>query len=183
MGRLETVDVACFEQMILPHLDAAYTLARYLTRDRDDADDVVQEAAFRAIRYFHTLRSDDPREVRAWLLSIVRRVCMSTYADRRRTATASVSLDEPTVQLVDPREEPDVAAEQALVRDRVQAAVDRLPDVLREVVVLREVEQCSYQEIATMTGVPIGTVMSRVSRARARLAAMLRGVIETGEVQ
>ena len=183
VGRLETIDVTRFEQMILPHLDAAYTLARYLTRDRDDADDVVQEAAFRAIRYFHTLRKDDPREVRSWLFSIVRRVCMTTYADRRHAATTSVSLDEPTLQLVDPREAPDAATEHALVRERVQAAVDRLPDVLREVVVLREVEQCSYQEIASITGVPIGTVMSRISRARARLAAMLRGMIETGDVQ
>jgi RNA polymerase sigma-70 factor (ECF subfamily) len=81
------------------------------------------------------------------------------------------------LQLVDPREAPDAAAEHALVRERVQAAVDRLPDVLREV------EQCSYQEIATITGVPIGTVMSRVARARARLAVMLRGMIETGDVQ
>lgn len=161
-----------FERVVLPHLDAAYTLARYLTHDASEAEDAVQEGILRAVRYFHTLRTD--ARARAWLLAIVRREC---YGRRRRDVDI-VAFDElPEHQLVDRAEQPDEAAGRRLLEQRVREAVARLPDGLRETLVLRELQQCSYEEIATITDVPIGTVMSRVSRARARLAASLEGEV------
>lgn len=174
-----------FERVVLPHLDAAYTLARYLIREPSDVEDVLQEAVLRAIQYFHTLRNDS--EARAWLLTIVRRECYSAWTHRRGRMD-TVSLDSIAgdehgrLQLVDRGESPDGAAERSSVRERIVEAVDDLPERLREVIVLRELQQCSYEEIAVIIEAPIGTVMSRISRARARLAASLREVVDAGEV-
>jgi RNA polymerase sigma-70 factor, ECF subfamily len=174
-----------FERVVLPHLDAAYTLARYLIREPLDVEDALQEAVLRAIQYFHTLRNDS--DARAWLLTIVRRECYSAWTDRRRQID-TISLDsipggeQARLLLVDPGESPEAAAERNSVRERIIEAVDDLPERLREVIVLRELQQCSYEEIAVIIEAPIGTVMSRISRARARLAASLREVIDLGEV-
>lgn len=157
---------------MLPHLDAAYTLARYLTRDAGEAEDATQEAILRAVRYFHTLRSE--AGARAWLLAIVRRECHG----RHRRDVATVAFDDVSEhQLVDRADQPDVVVERKLLDQRIREALAALPDNLRETVVLRELQHCSYDEIATITDVPIGTVMSRLSRARARLAAALEGLM------
>jgi RNA polymerase sigma-70 factor, ECF subfamily len=158
--------------VVLPHLNAAYTLARYLTHDASEAEDATQEAILRAVRYFHTLRSDGG--ARAWLLAIVRRECYG----RRRKIVDTVAFDEvPEHHLTDTAEQPDIATGRKLLEQRVREAVATLPDGLREALILRELQQCSYEEIATITDVPIGTVMSRLSRARARLAASLEGEV------
>lgn len=161
-----------FERVVLPHLDAAFTLARYLTSDPSEAEDAVQEGVLRAVRYFHTLR--DEGDARAWLLAIVRREC---YGGRQKRVSTIAFDDVPELQLVDSGDAPDVVAGRNLVRHRLREAVSALPDVLRETLVLRELQQCSYEEIATITEVPMGTVMSRLSRARARLALSLRDVV------
>ena len=161
-------DVGQFETKVLPYLDDAYTLARYLMRDEHDAQDVVQDAALRAFRHIASRRDEDAR---AWLLAIVRNCCYSwlnaRQADRARRAEPGAEFD-----VADPRGADELAmrtSEQA----RVESALARLPLELREVVVLRELEELSYREISDIVGVPMGTVMSRLSRARARLAAML----------
>ncbi len=168
-----------FERVVLPHLSAGFTLARYLTGNAQDAEDAVQDAIVRAMRYFHTLRGDDARP---WFLTIVRRVCLTSYSVDYRARENSLSVDEPALQLIDGEETPDTALQRSLVRDRVREAVDRLPPLLREAIVLRELQGCAYGEIAMITDVPIGTVMSRLSRARERLAALLQGVVDMGDV-
>ena len=165
---------------MLPHLDSAYTLARYLTRSTVDAEDAVQEAVLRALQYFHTLRSE--RDARAWLLTIVRRECYALHGGGRTRVETVQYDDAPALRLADPSPTPDAVAQRTLLQARVTAAIDALPDRLREVVVLRELQQCSYDEIATITAVPLGTVMSRLSRARARLGDALRNLMEPGDV-
>jgi RNA polymerase sigma-70 factor (ECF subfamily) len=160
-----------FERVVLPHLDGAYTLARYLAGDASEAEDAMQEAILRAVRYFHTLRSDG--DARAWLFAIVRREC---YRGRHQRVVTVAFDDVPELQLVDKGELPDAAAGRSILQVRLREAVAALPDGLRETLILRELQQCSYEEIATITDVPVGTVMSRLSRARARLADSLRGV-------
>ena len=174
-----------FERLVLPHLDAAYTLARYLIRDLPDAEDAVQESILRAVRYFHTLR--DEGDARAWLLAIVRRECYSAWHerdDRRHTISIdnSIADDSVPLELIDPEDSPAEAAERSFLRQQVADAVDRLPVHLKEIVILRELQQCSYEEIASIIDAPIGTVMSRLSRARARLANSLREHVELGEL-
>ena len=174
-----------FERVVLPHLDAAYTLARYLIREPADAEDAMQEAVLQAIRYVDTLRNDS--EARGWLLAIVRRECYAAWSDRRARMN-TVSLDSDTgaeharLQLVDRGELPDEAAGRNSVQVKIAEAVDELPERLREVIILRELQQCSYEEIAMVIEAPIGTVMSRLSRGRARLAAALRAVIDLSDV-
>jgi RNA polymerase sigma factor (sigma-70 family) len=159
-----------FERLILPHLDDAYTLARYLLRNEHDAQDVVQDAVLRAVRYFDGFRDGDAR---AWLLAIVRNCCHTWH---RRTKN-----DRATVSYTDAADSPqlqgavgaDALAIQSSERAAIERAIGELPMEWREVIVLREVEEMSYKEISTITGVPIGTVMSRLARARKRLAASL----------
>jgi RNA polymerase sigma factor (sigma-70 family) len=168
-----------FERAVLPHLSAGYTLAMYLTRNAADAEDAVQEAILRAVRYFSTLRDDDAR---AWFLTIVRRVCWSTHSAERPRGVDVISIDSVPLQLVDDRERPDIAAERTQLQQRVRDSIDQLPPLLREAIVLRELQSLSYAEIAVVTEVPVGTVMSRLSRARARLAELLHDVVDFGEV-
>jgi len=151
----------------------------YLTGNKADAEDAVQEAILRAVRYFSTLRDEDAR---AWFLTIVRRVCFTAYRTERPQGTDMVSIDVVGPQLVDHREQPDMVAERLQVQQRVRDAVDQLPPLLREAIVLRELQSCSYAEVAAITEVPIGTVMSRLSRARARLADLLHDVVDFGDV-
>jgi RNA polymerase sigma-70 factor (ECF subfamily) len=159
-----------FEALILPHLDAAYTLARYLLRDEHDAQDAVQDAALRAFRYFDGFRQGDAR---AWFLTIVRNCC-HTWRQRHRVdrLTEPLAGDDSSV-LRDPRE-----ADAPLIEESERAAISRavasLPVEFREVVVLREIQEMTYAQISDVVGVPIGTVMSRLSRARKRLALLLR---------
>jgi RNA polymerase sigma-70 factor (ECF subfamily) len=159
-------------------LSAGFTLAMYLTGNRADAEDAVQEAVLRAVRYFSTLHDEDARP---WFLTIVRRVCFTAYRTDRPRGAETISIDAVGPQLVDNREQPDIAAERLHVQQRVRIAVDQLPPLLREAIVLRELQSCSYAEVAAVTEVPIGTVMSRLSRARARLAILLGDVVDFGD--
>jgi RNA polymerase sigma-70 factor (ECF subfamily) len=179
VGQAEVPQAGRFERAVLPHLSAGFTLAMYLTGNTADAEDAVQEAILRAVRYFGTLRDE---EARAWFLTIVRRVCFTAYRTDRSQRNSMISIDEVGPQLVDHREQPDLAAERLHVQQRVRDAVSQLPPLLREAIVLRELQSCSYAEVAAVTEVPIGTVMSRLSRARARLAGLLHDVVDFGDV-
>ena len=151
-----------FEAQALPHLDAAYNLARWLSRSPVDADDIVQEAMLRAFRAFDGFRGGDAK---AWLLTIVRNCWLSAGKATRRRGYTSLEDEE----LEAPESDPEVTAMQAGTRRRLDALIAGLPEEFREVLILREMEDMSYREIAAVTGVPIGTVMSRLARARAML--------------
>jgi len=159
-----------FEEAALPHLDAAYNLARWLTRNHDDAQDVVQEAYLRALRFFSSFHGTDAR---AWLLTIVRNTCY-TWLRRNRTAELSGDFDEIVNAQESEAPDPETAHVLKVQAQLVNEAIDKLPVEFREVVVLRELEELSYKEIAVVTGIPIGTVMSRLARARKRLLVALR---------
>ena len=160
---------AQFEACVLPHLDAAYNLARWLARDDADAQDVVQEAMLRAFRYFESFHGGDAR---VWLLAIVRN---TFYSLRAKSASndAHESYDDDAHVVIDEQPSPEARALLAVDVDALQAALTHLPHPLREAIVLRELEECSYKEIASITGQKIGTVMSRLARARERLRAEL----------
>jgi RNA polymerase sigma-70 factor (ECF subfamily) len=154
-----------FEAIVLPHLDAAFTLARYLTRNDADAQDVVQDASLRALTYFEGFRGTAGTEARAWFLAIVR----NTAYTRARGQYGDAGVTEFNDELhsgIAPAGDPDAVMD-------VRQAIDRLPLEFREVIVLREIEGLSYKEISDVTGVPVGTVMSRLSRARKRLQEAL----------
>ena len=151
-----------FEAQALPHLDAAYNLARWLSRSPVDADDIVQDAMLRAFRAFDGFRGGDAK---AWLLTIVRNCWLTAGAASRRRAHTSLE-DE---NLVAGEADPEARAIQAGAKRRLDAMIAALPQEFREVLILREMEDMSYREIAEITGVPVGTVMSRLSRARALL--------------
>jgi RNA polymerase sigma factor (sigma-70 family) len=163
-----------FEARILPHLDAAYNLARWLLRNAQNAEDAVQEAAIRALRYFDTLREGDARP---WFLGIVRNTCF-TALERSRNRPDVVEFDEDAFQSMaaegdDGRDNPETVLQQQHTRRRVDAAIRALSPPLREVIVLREFEDLEYAEIARIAAVPVGTVMSRLSRAREKLRVAL----------
>lgn len=154
-----------FEEAVLPHLDAAYNLARWLTRNEHDAQDVVQEAFLRAFRFFGGFHGANAR---AWLLTIVRNTCY-TWLRQNRSPELPADFDE----FIREKEsdEPDPETQQVLKAraQLVNSAIEKLPVEFREVMVLRELEDLSYKEIAVITSIPIGTVMSRLARARKRL--------------
>jgi RNA polymerase sigma factor (sigma-70 family) len=166
-----------FQRLILPHLDGAYNLARYLTRDAVLSDDVVQDAMVRAFRAFGQFRGSSPR---AWLFAIVRNCCR-TVQTRTAGAVALVihesSLSEEAAAQLgehpDPRPTPEEEVSRKADIDLVRKAIEAIPEPFREAIVLRELEDLSYAEIAEVTGVPIGTVMSRLARGRAMLAKEL----------
>lgn len=166
---MEASQLGRFEAAVLPHLDAAYTLARYLVRDRHDAEDAVQDAVLRALRHFDGFRGDDGR---TWLLAIVRNACHTMLHRRGRDARATEFDEEVHSEAVD-TEDPEAALLRGAAQESVHHAVDRLPDEFREVIVLRELQGLSYKEISVVAGVPIGTVMSRLARARQRLQRVL----------
>lgn len=158
-----------FERVVLPFLDDAYTLARYLMRDEHDAQDVVQESFLRALRYYDRHPIDNAR---AWLLTIVRRTCYSwKSSDRAHAATEEFdeSLHSPPGSSPDPAEHA-VAVSR---REQLLTALERIPAEFREVIILRELQELSYREISQVIDAPLGTVMSRLSRARLRLQAAL----------
>lgn len=159
-----------FEEVVMPHLDAAYNYARWLTGNSADAEDVVQDACVRALRFFSSLRGDDAR---AWLLTIVRNAWFSRTS-RQRPAASPGAQDAAGDERPDTALGPEALVLQRDTIDHVRHALDRLPSDFREVIVLRELEGMSYKEIAAVTCVPIGTVMSRLARARDRLAAELK---------
>jgi RNA polymerase sigma-70 factor (ECF subfamily) len=151
---------------VLPHLDAAYTLARYLTRNAHDAEDIVQEACLRALKYFDGFRGEERTSARAWVLTIVRNTA-HTWRTRHRSDALTTEFDE--TQHSEPAADEDPEAKETLRR-----ALDRLAPEFREVIVLRELQGLSYKEISEVAGIPVGTVMSRLSRARAHLQEAVR---------
>jgi RNA polymerase sigma-70 factor (ECF subfamily) len=156
---------ARFEQAVLPHLGAAYNLARWLTRDEHDAEDVVQEATLRAFRFFGGFHGGDGR---SWLLAVVRNTCY-TWLKRNRPATPTASFDEKAHGAADASFNPETLFLQGAAREMLHEALGQLPLDFREVVVLRELEGLSYKEIAAVTEAPLGTVMSRLARGRGML--------------
>jgi RNA polymerase sigma-70 factor (ECF subfamily) len=171
---LEPIDSSQFEQLVLPHLDAAYNLARWLTRQKQDADDVVQEAYLRAFRFFPTFRGGDAR---AWLMTIVRNTCYNWLQANRRLADAT-EFDEELFTDDSQVPNPEEIALQNATGALVRRAIDKLPAHFREVLILRELEGLSYREIADITGMPAGTVMSSLARARRRLREILSSSID-----
>ena len=162
---------AQFEANVMQHLDAAFNLARWLARNDADAQDVVQEAALRAFRYYDGFRGGNAR---VWLLTIVRNTFYSLHASS--AAKMTESYDEALHERADEHTpDPEALLSRASDAAQVRAALERLPSEYREVLALREFEECSYKEIASITGLKIGTVMSRLARARERLANELTG--------
>jgi len=159
-----------FEETVLPHLDAAFNYARWLTRNDTDAEDVVQDACVRAIRYFSSLRNDDAR---AWLFTIVRNAWYSRVS-RKANVAEGTRLNDGQDEWPDNALDPEERLLQQHTIALVRAALEQLPVDFREVIVLREIEGLSYKEIAEVAGVPVGTVMSRLARARERLQTILK---------
>jgi RNA polymerase sigma factor (sigma-70 family) len=158
-----------FEQSLLGWLDDAYNLARWLLHDDQEAQDAVQDAFMRVMRYAGGFRGGDRR---AWLLAIVRNVCY-TQLSRSRVAASNVVFDEEQHQGASPAANPETAALASVDRAALMRALEALPLEYREAIVMREMEGLSYKEIADAAGVPIGTVMSRLARARERLRLAL----------
>ena len=158
-----------FERKVLPHLDAAYNLARFLMRNEQDAEDVVQEAALRAFRFFDDFRGENSR---AWFLRIVRNTSF-TVLKKNRPDETNIAFDEELHGGQTPPMDAGVALDRAQDRQSVRAAIEQLPPEFREAITLRELEGASYKEIADIAGVPIGTVMSRLARARRQLQLIL----------
>ena len=162
-----------FEAMVLPQLGAAYNLARWLTRNDHDAEDIVQEAYLRAFRFFDGFRGGD---VRAWLLTIVRNTYY-TWLSSNRLRDLSAPLEDESWDLESDEPNPELNAIQTSERDRLKQAIEELPAEFREVLILRELEGMSYKEISDISDIPIGTVMSRLARARKRLQQCLANVL------
>jgi RNA polymerase sigma-70 factor, ECF subfamily len=162
-----------FAQVALPHLDAAFNLARWLTRSDHDASDVVQEAYLRAMRHFAGFRGDQGRP---WLLKIVRNTCFSWLRENRPAElTAIDDEDHSRIEGAAPEaDEPPNVAQRHADREQINRAIAALPAAFREVLVLRELEDLSYREIARIADIPLGTVMSRLARARGLLQLALR---------
>jgi len=158
-----------FEEVAIPHLDAAYNLARWFTRDERDAEDVVQEAYLRALRHFSGFQGDNARP---WLLAIVRNTYYTWFRQNRALELDANFDDEVYMQTSD-----DLDPEMLLMREAdnemLRRALKRLPDEFREVIVLREFEELSYKQIADVVKIPVGTVMSRLARARGRLKQII----------
>ena len=168
---MEPSELERFEAVVLPHLSAAYRLARYLTRNDADADDVVQEAFLRALKYFGGFRGE-AEQSRAWLLAIVRNTT-HTWQRRHRADASTAEFDETVHSEAIADEHPGSELARRDSRAALAQALDGLPHDLREVIVLREVEGLSYKEMSEVVDVPIGTIMSRLSRARKRLQEAL----------
>jgi len=169
---LEADERRQFEHVTLPHLDAAYNLARWLTQDEHAAEDVVQEAYLRAARYFRSFRGGDGR---AWLLGVVRRAAFDWLSKNRGHGV--FAFNEEIHDRGDESSNPEQLALRRSEQVSVRQALEDLPLPLREVIVLRELEGMSYQEIATLTELPIGTVMSRLSRGRQQLQRRLASCV------
>lgn len=174
VGGVDADRATRFQQIALPHLNAAHNLARWLTKNDFDAEDIVQEAYLRAFKYFHTFSGNNAR---AWLLSIVRHACYDWLREKRMLVTTPLGDDAELERIVEAAASADqqVAAnpETTLLHRRdvelLNRLIEELPPDYRLMLILREMEDLSYREIAEVAGVPIGTVMSRLARARGLL--------------
>jgi len=160
---------ARFEEVILPHLDAAYNLARWLMREDEAAADAVQDACLRALRFIRSFRGGDSR---VWLLTIVRNVCLSRLKQSARRET-DTEFDDAIHSPADDTPNPETLLERSRDSAALARALEELSTDFREIIVMREFEGMAYKEIADVAGVPIGTVMSRLARARTRLRQLL----------
>ncbi len=160
---------AQFEQIILRHLDAAFNLARWMIGNEQDAEDIVQESFLRAYKYFSSYQGGNGR---SWLLTIVRNTCY-TWLRENQAQGLTVDLNEEMVNAEAQAEDPEQCLQIKVDQQSVIRALEKLPVESRELIVLRELEEMSYKEIASVAGVPIGTVMSRLARARQRLKECL----------
>ena len=167
--------LASFETAVLPHLDAAYNLARWLTRNDADAQDVVQEAYLRAFRFFGGFHGEDGR---AWLLGIVRNTSY-TWMQQNRSAQLNPPLDDELHEVKSDDLNPEALLLQKADAQVLRQAVEELPLEFREVLVLRELNEMSYKQIAVVADLPLGTVMSRLARARKRLQQILASRTQT----
>jgi RNA polymerase sigma-70 factor (ECF subfamily) len=167
LNDLDAKDRLRFEQLVLPHADAAFNFARWLLRSRADAEDAAQEALLRACRFFRGFHGGDAR---AWLLQIVRNTCYS-WLEKNRPRDLMVEFNEELQQ--QPIATPESIAIAVEGRERLTRALETLPPRYRELLVLRELEGCSYKEIAAIASIPLGTVMSSLSRARRQLHCAL----------
>jgi RNA polymerase sigma factor (sigma-70 family) len=175
---LPRTSAGTFDEIVLPHLDAAYRLARWLTARNQDAEDLVQEASLRAFRYLYTFAGGNSR---AWFLKIVRNTC---YQWRGRAAAAVTDpFDERLHSPVQPTGDPEALLARAEGTALVQRALNGLPLRFRELLVMRELEGLSYRELAEIGGIPVGTVMSRLSRARQALHRALIALQEEGSTK
>lgn len=164
---MNSQDALGFERLVLPHLDAAFNLAVWLLRSRTDAEDVVQEALLRSYRFFANFHG---RDARAWLLQIVRNGCY-TWLRKNRPVECMSEFNEDLHSPANPT--PEALASAGEERERLARDLESLPPRSRELIVLRELEGCSYKEIAAILSIPVGTVMSSLSRARRQLQLAL----------
>ena len=164
--------LALFEQNVMPHLHAAYNLARWLTRNDHDAEDVVQEAYLRAFRSFETFQGVDGR---AWLLAVVRNTCFTWL--RKKGGHPIQEFDEQARSAADPSPDAESILLNQAALGSLNDCLEALPVEFREVIVLRELEELSYKEISDIARVPVGTVMSRLARGRKRLQECLAGAL------
>jgi RNA polymerase sigma factor (sigma-70 family) len=171
--------LARFEAAILPHLDAAYNLARWLTRHEQNAEDVVQEAYLRAYQYFDRFQGDTGR---AWLLRIVRNTCY-TWLEKNLPHQSTVPLNEAGLEIASKSFAPGTKPLVDIRREQVEQALAALTPDLREVLVLRELEQLSYKEIAAVADIPLGTVMSRLARGRQQLHDQLQSTTQAEHIE
>ena len=165
-----------FEAALLPHLAAAYNLARWLTRNDHDAEDLVQEAYLRAFNSFDGFHGGDGR---GWILAIVRNTCYSWLQQRRNQELTEV-FDEEVHTAEDYSGSPEAVLLQGADAQLLRDALEKLPVEFREILVLRELEGMSYREIADLAGIPVGTVMSRLARGRERLQRQLTQAVKRG---
>ena len=173
---LQKTELARFEEMVLPHSGAAYNLARWITGNDHDAEDVVQESYLRALKFFGGFRGEN---IRPWLLTIVRNTCF-TWLRQNRLSELNTELDEEIHGREREPENPESIFLAAAQSEMVRKAIEELPPEFREVIILREMEALSYKEIADIASIPVGTVMSRLARARARLQDLLSGPMTSG---
>ena len=166
---IESPRLSEFERKVLPHLDAAYNLARFLMRNDQDAEDAVQEASLRAFRFFDNFRGENAR---GWFLSIVRNTSF-TLMKKRRPEEMNIAFDEELHGGQIPALDAGRSLDLAQNRQTVRSAIEQLPVEFREAITLRELEGLSYKEIADIAGVPIGTIMSRLARGRHQLQLVL----------
>lgn len=175
MDDLERLEL--FEETVLPHLDAAYNLARWLAGNDHDAQDVAQEASLRAFKFFGSFRGENPQ---AWLLTIVRNT-FYTWLRKNRPPEKTVGIDDETLDIEDVSVNAQAVNPPFADADAVRRAIADLPLEFREIVILREMEGFSYKEIAELAAVPIGTVMSRLARARKLLQKSLAAAFNPGD--
>jgi RNA polymerase sigma-70 factor (ECF subfamily) len=160
---------ARFEALVLPHLNAAYNMARWMTRNTSDAEDITQEAMLRAFRFFDTFRGENGR---VWLMTIVRNTCL-TWIRRQLPQQNSAEYDERLHSDLEASLTPESEYLRQATGEQVRRAIEHLPPEYREVVLMRELEQMSYKEIAVVTQSPLGTIMSRISRGRSMLRQLI----------